>query len=258
MKIYERLKRGLKAAADLMLPRVCVVCGERLLMNENFICLHCIADMPMTHFWQQRSNPMADKFNAIIQCGLEKEWELPRNPHEKYAFAAALFFYSHEADYRNILYNIKYKGRTDVGRYFGQMLGAKLAGSAEFKNVDCVIPVPLHWARRWKRGYNQAEIIAREVADALGAPLTCDILYRRRKTRTQTKLDIKGKAENVAGAFGIKDQHDHAQKNIRHILLIDDVFTTGATVGECFRALRTVFPPDVRISVATLGFVGRA
>jgi ComF family protein len=221
---------------------------------------------------------MADKFNVVIQIGLEAAWEkesdammndgglvntqLRSTNHERYAYATALFFFSHDAPYRHIPYNIKYEGRTDIGRYFGQMLGRRLGSSELFKDVDCVIPVPLHWIRRWRRGYNQAEIIAREVADVLGAPLDCNILVRRRRTRTQTKLDIKGKTANVAGAFAARTPQTSGttsnKPKIQHILLIDDVFTTGATLYACFTALRAVFPPSVRISVATLAFVGEA
>lgn len=270
MKIADNVIRGLKGAADLLLPRVCVVCGGRLLLDEKIICLHCLADIPLTHFWKQKCNPMADRFNAVIQQGLEKAWEaeelnelyrhkvtaLPDRAHERYAYATALFFYSHEADYRHILYNLKYKGRVDVGRHFGHMLGTRLAAASVFKDVDCVMPVPLHWARRWKRGYNQAEVIGREVALILGAPLRCDVLARRRRTQTQTKLDIQGKAANVAGAFVVRRPAVRSLKGIRHILLIDDVFTTGATLHACFAALRSALPPGVRISVATLAFVG--
>ena len=274
MKILKMIKRGLKAAADILLPRVCVVCGDRLLMSEKIICLHCMADMPLTHFWMMKCNPMADRFNAVIQQGLENAWEaevlddgsqsmsdrkavaLPSRPHERYAYASALFFYSHEADYRHILYSLKYMGRVDVGRHFGHMLGNRLADAAAFKDVDCVMPVPLHWTRKWKRGYNQAEVIAREIAQVLGVPLRCNILIRSRRTKTQTRLDIKGKAKNVAGAFGIRKKTAGLLTDVRHILLIDDVFTTGATLHACFVALRVAFPPSVRISVTTLGFVG--
>lgn len=245
-------KKELKAVADMILPRVCVVCGERLLLGERHICLHCLADLPLTHFWERAHNPMADKFNAVIQADLKE--------YERYAFAAALFFFSSDAPYRHILYNIKYEGRVDIGRHFGKMLGALLASSETFRDVDCVMPVPLHWVRRWRRGYNQAEVIAREVAAQLGAPLDCRTLVRRRRTRTQTKLDIKGKAANVAGAFKVRKgtQGSEGQHHMKHILLIDDLFTTGSTLYACFTALREVFPSSVRISVATLGFVGGA
>lgn len=271
--------RGLRAVADLILPRVCVVCGERLLLGEKHICLHCLADMPLTRFWERTHNPMADKFNAVIQVGLEAAWDMEDmaidtgQKSEYYAYASALFFFSHDAPYRHIPYNIKYEGRIELGSYFGRMLGRRLAGADAFLDVDCVMPVPLHWLRRWRRGYNQAEVIAREVASALGAPLDCRTLVRRRRTRTQTRLDVKGKTANVAGAFaarapktaraagGVSRAVGGATSNIskvRHILLIDDVFTTGATLHACFTALRSVFPPSVRISVATLAFVGEA
>ena len=247
--VKEYAIQGLKAAADMILPRTCLVCGERLLRHEQIICLHCLADLPLTHFWEHGYNPMADRFNEVIQRGL-----VDGGQYERYAYVAALFFYSHEAQYRHILYNIKYEGRTDAGKKFGRMLGAKLASSDAFKDVDCVIPVPLHWLRRWKRGYNQAEVIAREVALALEVPLRCDILQRRRRTKTQTKLNVTGKSANVAGAFCVRPEK--TQTGISHILLIDDLFTTGSTLHACFTALRSVFPPSVRISVATLGFVG--
>ena len=254
MKIVYAIMQGLNATADIVLPRVCIVCGERLLKHEHIICLHCLADLPLTHFWERRSNPMADKFNDVIQQGLDNMSESSYRQRERYAYATALFFYSHDAQYRRILYNLKYEGRTKVGKYFGKMLGGKLAGSAAFKNVDCVIPVPLHWARKWRRGYNQAEVIAREVAIALNTPLRCDILQRKRRTKTQTKLNVTGKSANVAGAFCAHPEN--CDSEIRHILLIDDLFTTGSTLHACFVALRSVFPPSVRISVATLAFVG--
>lgn len=243
------VRRGLNAAMDIILPRVCIVCGRRLLADEKHICLVCLADMPMTRFWEQSHNVMADKFNGIIQ---EKG-----GYGERYAFAAALFFYHNEADYRHIPYQIKYHGNIQAGHYFGEMLGKKLAASPFFGDVDVVIPVPLHWARRWKRGYNQAQVIAEGVADTVGCRMMNDILKRHRRTKTQTKVAVEKKSHNVEGAFRLSSDAADRLAGVTHVLLIDDVFTTGSTLHECFRALRTVFP-EVRISVATLGFVGRA
>lgn len=207
---------------------------------------------------------MADKFNGLIQEDLVAAWDEDASAlgrGEKYAYAAALFFYRSESEYRKITQAIKYHGRSDVGQAFGRMLGERLRSSSLFADVDVVIPIPLHWTRQWKRGYNQAEVIASGVADAMGIPLRSDILRRHKRTKTQTRLGIGEKARNVKGAFSTTYHwlpSDKAGPEFRHLLLIDDVFTTGATAGECFRALRAVFPPDVRISVATLGFVGGA
>lgn len=240
---------ALKAAADLFLPRTCIVCGRKLLLKEQQICLMCMADLPRTFFWNQSHNPMADRFNEMIRDSSDIAGSEP------YAFAAALFFYHDGSLYREITRQVKYHGNVAAGKFFGHMLGAHLASSKIFNDVDMVIPVPLHWTRKWKRGYNQAEIIASSVALVLDVPLRTDILRRTRRTKTQTRLDIGQKVANVSDAFSLCRRSGAIVKP-RHILLVDDVFTTGSTLMACFTALRTIFPPSVRISVATLGFVG--
>lgn len=261
---------------DFFLPRHCVVCDSVLGPRENHLCEACWGDLPHTYYWMLRNNPMADRFNALIQERLEEclgareistgATITTSNPNggnqnksaqrERYAYAAALFFYRAESDYSKITRCIKYQGRLEVGKHFGRLLGEKLAGSSLFSDVDAVVPVPLHWLRRWKRGYNQAEVIASGVAECLGIPMRPDILRRVRRTRTQTRLSIAEKRANVSGAFAIPAKPPAEPTPFRHILLVDDVFTTGSTLHACFTALRTVFPPEVRISVATLGFVG--
>lgn len=256
MDMKGTLKKGLAGMMDMFLPRVCIVCGCRLLRHERHLCLGCHMDMPLTRFWERSHNPMADKFNEVVQAGIE-----PGGAHEPYAYAAALFLYHSEAGYRHIPYQIKYHGNLQAGEHFGSMLGKKLSVSPLWSDIDMVIPVPLHWTRQWKRGYNQAEVIASALARELHVPIRTDILVRRRRTKTQTKLDIKGKTQNVSGAFAVSEDASAIFRNggtVRHILLVDDVFTTGSTALACFVALRSVFPPSVRISVATLGYVERA
>lgn len=238
--------KGLRAAADLLLPRVCVVCGRKLYLDEEHLCLMCWAELPLTHFWERSHNPMADKFNGLIETVLDGR--------ERYAYAAALFFYDGAGTFRRIPHQLKYHADLRLGRRFGRLLGQKLRLAEHLCDVDLVIPVPLHWTRRWKRGYNQAEVIAAEVARELGIEMRTDILKRSRRTRTQTKVDPRDKSANVHNAFtAIFNNSD-----MRHILLIDDVFTSGSTLHACFTALRSIIPPSVRISVATLAFVGGA
>ena len=260
---------------DFFLPRRCVVCDRVLDSTEKHLCEHCWSDIPHTYHWTMRNNPMADRFNEMIQEMLESTWsqgDISNAGHERYAYACALFFYRAKSDYRNITRCIKYQGRQDIGRAFGRILGDRLKTSPLFSDVDAVLPVPLHWTRKWERGYNQAEVIASGVAESLEVPLKSDILRRHRRTKTQTRLEIEEKTANVKDAFGVAKEFRHEgpessctllKNNVtppvfRHILLVDDVFTTGSTMLACFTALRAVFPPEVRISVATLGVVGEA
>ena len=215
-------------------------------------------EMPLTYFWQQPHNPMADRFNDLMQKDIGERKEV-------YAYAAALFVYRGDAPFKKIPYHIKYQGDISAGRYFGEMLGSKLVSCPHFKDVGIIIPVPLHRLRRLKRGYNQAEVIAEGLASAMGVPVRTDLLVRRKKTATQTRLNLEEKAANVKGAFEAVAEQVQALMEVEseagavtHVLLVDDVFTTGSTALACFTALREVFPPGVRISVATLAFVGGA
>ena len=152
-------KTSLSALLDLVLPRVCLVCGRPLLPRERHLCTECLADLPETHYATLARNPMADRFNARIRV----------EEYEPYAYAAALFHYRAEAGYKKIPQALKYHRNFGAGRDFARLLGGRLAASPLYTDVDLVVPVPLHRTRHWRRGYNQAAVIAREVARSLGA-----------------------------------------------------------------------------------------
>lgn len=264
------LQTRLKALADLILPRKCAVCGEKLLQNEEFLCRGCAEHLPLTYFWTQKYNPMANRYNELIES-------------EKYEYANALYFY--REGYKHISKSLKYHADIPLGEYIGKALGRKLALCRHMDSVDMIIPVPLYKWRKFKRGYNQAEIIARAMLEgwdeALKAetgegasPNPCryvrtDILHRVRNTSTQTKLAMEKKHQNVSGAFKIDNTRWHTSQHTeamppKHILLVDDVFTSGSTLSECQRAVREGLAEHfgaeaaaaVRISIATLAYVG--
>lgn len=240
------------ALADFFIPRCCCVCGTRLALREKFICIRCQSDLPRTYFSWMPRNQMADRFNELIRrdCAAEP-----------YSFATALFYYRAGTGYRNITRNLKYGGAVEEGRYFSRILGSQIASSLLFRDVDAVVPVPLHWTRQLRRGYNQAEVIAAAISERIGARLYKNILRRRVRTKSQTRLNVEEKSRNVAAAFVVSKRYERElsagrTESPHHILIVDDVFTTGATVHACHAALRKVFPPSVRISVATLAEVG--
>jgi ComF family protein len=257
------LEDAVVALGDLVLPRDCIVCGRQLRMKEKHLCIYCMADLPLTYFWDRVHNPMADKFNAKVQE------ILAHGDTERYEYATALFFYQSESGYKKIPQQLKYHSNLSAGRFFSHLLGLEMGDSPIYQDVDCIIPVPLYWSRKWERGYNQAAIVAQEIANILGAPVNTDVLYRAKHTKTQTKLSVEEKRNNVSKAFKIHNKALASLMGVRHILLVDDVFTTGATLTACFTVLRkalSTYPPPtssagtaerpyVRISIATLGFV---
>ena len=277
------------ALGDLFLPRACLACGRRLGMRERHLCLSCAADLPYTRFWLQPHNPLADRFNAVLERHRGTE-------SMDYAYAAALLYY--KGAYRAIPRALKYHGDLAAGRHYGALLGRRLAAAPHFADIDLVIPVPLHWTRRFTRGYNQAAILAQAIVDAFrsarcpvaaghdATPVTpgltgslpvcrTDLLVRARRTRTQTRLSVEQKARNVASAFQVPERFPLLTRlrghfplrhsgpapespasilaSARHILLVDDTFTTGATLYACYAALRPY--TSARISIATLAAV---
>lgn len=270
---FLNIEHVLIALSDLFLPRFCLVCGRILCAAEKHLCIYCFSDLPLTRYSLLRRNPMADRFNALLQ---EKS-----GIFHTYVYATSLFFYNSDSGYKFIPQALKYHYSLSSGRFFAKILGKELAASPLFEDVDIVIPVPLHPLRKWKRGYNQAEIIAKEVASALDAALLTKILKRKRKTRSQTRLSANDKYKNVCGAFSVdlkrlayvltvkkKDKEggifSRKERCGRHILLVDDVFTTGATLLSSYFALSSALEnlpehlSSCRVSIATLCFVNES
>ncbi|MGN0188214.1 MAG: ComF family protein [Candidatus Cryptobacteroides sp.] len=250
----------MRAVADFFFPGQCLVCGGFLPAGREHLCADCAGDIPLTYYWDRGHNPMADRLNELIQRDLDAG-DFQGTAKVPYSNAAALFFFRTGSGYRHICHQLKYHRNIRAGREFAGMLAQRLAGSEFFRDADVVVPVPLHTARKFRRGYNQAEVIAEEVARGLGARMCPQMLRRRRRTGTQTRLGLEEKRRNVSGAFVFGRFEDggrcgQAGKSPSHILVVDDVFTTGATANACVKVLREKFGQDVRISVATLAAVG--
>lgn len=232
------LKYSARALRELFFPRVCPVCGEKLEVEEDYLCGKCMEDMPLTWSWAFEENPAEQRLWANVGI----------------VAAASLYFYRKEGGYAELVRRVKYEGDTRLGLWMGRMLGERLAASGRFKEVQAVVPVPLHPLRRWRRGYNQAEILARGIAEGMGGLKVEPHLLRRRKyTRTQTKLTTEGRSANVKDAFAVNPRTAArlSREGILNILVVDDVLTSGATLSEAVKPLLPAFA----VSVATAGLV---
>lgn len=223
---------------SLFIPRSCAVCGGALPPSKHLLCSVCEATAPLTNLWQEAANPMMERF-----------WGLLPIEH-----ASALFWYVEGSPWRDAVHRFKYGGRWLSAYDMGRWYGALMRESGFYATVDAIVPVPLHWWRRMWRGYNQSEYIARGIARELGVKVLSHAVVRHRYNQSQTHQSVFRRWANVEGIFRVR-RADELRG--RHILLVDDVFTTGATIfslGETI--LRTT--SDVRLSVAVLATTRRS
>ena len=219
---------------DFISPRLCVVCGHRLAPTERSLCSVCLFHLPRTDFHQKPlDNPMAQLF-----------WGLA--PIEK---AAALFYYHPHSETAQLVYRLKYNNRPDIGEDMGRMMANELQATEFFSDIDVLLPVPLASKRLRQRGYNQSEQLAIGISDITHLPIVTKALRRKHFQQSQTTLNRWQRQENVEDTFWLKDGSLLQDK---HVLLIDDICTTGATLISCANTLKDI--EGIRISVLTLGF----
>ncbi len=168
-----------------------------------------------------------------------------------YKQATAMLVYNKNSTVQRLIHAMKFHGRCDLCTIMGRQLGLDLMGSGRFDDVDLLLPVPLHWRRRLSRGYNQSELLCRGIAEVMQRPISVGDLVRFKYTRKQSQQTRGRRSSNVDGAFRVAHPQRLAGK---HVLLVDDVITSGSTLAACAKALVTV--PDIRISVATLSIAG--
>ncbi|MDD2195868.1 MAG: phosphoribosyltransferase family protein [Bacteroidales bacterium] len=226
-------KSILSGFAHIFYPRVCGVCNTDLIHAEKVICLSCLYKMPLTRFWNDADNPIAQTFWGRVE--IEN--------------ACAYFFFAKGSKYRPLLHQLKYKGKYEIGVELGLIFGQTLAKSDLYKGIDYTIPVPLHPKKLRIRGYNQAEAIAEGIAKGLDIGMDTSHLVRKEFTETQTRKSRTERIKNVADAFELKNGSELKGK---HLLLVDDVITTGATIEACAAKLLTV--EGCKVSVGALAY----
>ncbi|MBE6195112.1 MAG: ComF family protein [Rikenellaceae bacterium] len=233
MSIFCDISGVVVDALSLVLPRTCIACGRTLLEAESCMCIACRYNMPTTNFAKQKSNPIKRLFENVM-------------PIES---AAALFWFVGGSEWQRIIHNFKYYNRWFFAQKMGEWLGEELRDSGNFEDIDLIIPIPLHFRKRLLRGYNQSEQLAIGVGRKMGVECNFRAIKRCRYNDSQTSKSNSERWENVDNIFEVRDS---SKLRGRHILLVDDVLTTGATIGSCAHAIFDACGGDVRISVASL------
>lgn len=215
----------------LFFPPACCVCGGHLSNNEELICVKCLCDLPKTNYHIYKNNPVEKVFHGRVNIQA----------------ATSFFHFVKSSKYSNMMYKFKYMGNKDIGMLLGRYFGRDIMGSSLFSDIDIIVPVPLHGKKLRIRGYNQSECIARGMSCSMKKDVVCNNLVRNEFTSTQTRKSRIDRWMNVKGKFRVVDPLAIASK---HILLVDDVITTGATLEAC--AVELLKVPGVKVSIATL------
>jgi len=215
----------------LFYPHICNGCGSDIIPEQNLLCARCMLQLPVTFFANYPNNPIEKIFTGRLPV----------------AAAHAEFYFSKTSLIQQLIHQLKYKSNKAIGIYLGEMMGKTIRQSGRFSQVDALVPLPLFPGKEKKRGYNQAAVICEGMSLSMQLPVMENVLLRRHFTDTQTKKHRTERWQNVADSFTV--QHPEKIKG-KHLLLVDDVITTGATLEASGRHLLTA--KDVTLSIATI------
>lgn len=221
----------LKGLSDLFFPEICINCNRTLVSGEKIICTFCEAILPINKLSINNKNKIIKSLWGRVNID----------------FAYAYLNFRKEGITQNILHFLKYKNRKDIGLHFGKLLALSIKDEEFIKNTDFLIPVPLHKSKQKKRGYNQSYEICKGINEVLKIPVLGDNIIRISKTLSQTNKHRFERWENVSKNFEVKNKGIFVEKNI---LIVDDVFTTGATIEACCQPLQKI--DNLKIGIATL------
>lgn len=219
----------------LLFPHMCSGCGNDIINKESVLCMRCIEAMPETNFEIHTNNPVEKKFWGRLT----------------FTQATAQYYFTRESMMQKLMHQFKYKGNRELGTQLGKMMGERLINSKRF-NIDALIPLPLFPAKEKKRGYNQATVLCEGMAESLQVPVLKDVIIRSQHTDTQTQKGRIERWKNMEGKFELVKSDII---NNKHIMLVDDVITTGATLEACGTEL--LKGENVKLSIGALCYAER-
>ena len=228
-----KIKELITSAAGVFMPRNCSVCGKPLSLDERFLCRKCLLEMPRTHYEEIDFNP----FDQLMAGKV---------PIER---CASYFFYQKNDPYASILHDIKYHNMPTMGRWLTEHAAREMKDSHFFYNIDAIVPVPLHYTKLASRGYNQSQYLAQGISRATGCPVI-KALKAVKDHSTQTHKDAVERQKNIEGTIAI-NQRQCSNLDGKHLLIVDDVVTTGSTLLACATTLKSALP-NVKLSLFTL------
>ncbi|MCF3110865.1 ComF family protein [Niabella sp. CC-SYL272] len=231
--IMNTLQQAWSAFTHLFYPHICAGCGSDALPAGSELCLSCIYGLPVTDFEMNAGNPVEKIFAGRLRIEA----------------ASAHCYFSKRSAIQHMLHQLKYGGNQALGRQLGMLLGTGLMQSARFKDIGLLVPMPLFAARERRRGYNQAAVLCGGIAAVTGIPVCTTLIYRTAATESQTKKSRVDRWNNMQGKFSVPDASVAVNQ---HLLLVDDVVTTGATLEACGSVLLKI--PGVRLSITVLCF----
>lgn len=231
------MKTALHSLLHLFFPHTCAGCGSDILGHDQLLCLHCIDRLPHTGFHRFAGNPVEKIFWGRLPI----------------ACATSFLYFTKSSVLQRLVHQFKYHGKAEIGDYIGRRMGEVLREASRFEPIDALVPLPLFASRERKRGYNQSGVLCDGIAEIMQVPVLKNVITRKSATETQTRKSRTERWTNIAGRFELVQPEAVRDK---HILLVDDVITTGATLEACGNEL--IAGGNTRLSIFTMAYSSRS
>jgi ComF family protein len=231
--VIKTLSTYSKDLLHLFFPHYCTGCGSDLVEDSQMLCLQCLAKLPETNFFGATGNPVEKTFYGRLAV----------------ESAGAAYYFTKDSLVQHLITELKYRGNSEIGNYLGKLTALQMQKTERFNSIDCITPLPLNDKKLHKRGYNQAALIAEGISSVLDVPVLTSAVKRKLFTETQTKKDRVTRWQSMEDVFEVSN---FSLLDNKHVLLVDDIVTTGATIEACGNAMLQA--SNLKLSIATIAW----